>query len=320
MLRIISIFFVLISLTLNSQLANQSFNHSTEFANNQKQSISVSGNKLKINTRVIFNAVPDGYHITYTQTEISKTIEDLEKITINKKNSLIKDIKKLNIKVKDLVIDAIGLDPIFSINPDSNYHNKPSGYKSTHNFTFKIDELARVDQLTKICFDHNIYDLIDIVPFIKNTKNIEDSLSKKAVAILNSKKQLAQEIGFQLQDGKPFFEKNKNIIYPSERYIKSYISNSSLFKHHISENANINYNRKVEIDAYYNLDLRDADYVFNSHEVKPVIQFIYEINYGFNKRDREEEARNLENQKIESQKRKTIFILDKNGKMREVKF
>ena len=103
-------------------------------------------------------------------------------------------------------------------------------------------------------------------------------------------------------------------------YIKSYISNSSLFKHHISQNASINYNRKVEIDAYYNLDLRDADYVFNSHEVKPVIQFIYEINYGFNKRDREEEARNLENQKIESQKRKTIFILDKNGKMSEVKF
>jgi hypothetical protein len=51
-----------------------------------------------------------------------------------------------------------------------------------------------------------------------------------------------------------------------------------------------------------------------------VIQFIYEINYGFNKRDREEEARNLENQKTESQKRKMIFILDKNGKMREVKF
>jgi hypothetical protein len=51
-----------------------------------------------------------------------------------------------------------------------------------------------------------------------------------------------------------------------------------------------------------------------------VIQFIYEINYRFNKRDREEEARIKENKKIENQKRKTIFILDKNGKMREVKF
>ena len=320
MKRFASIFLGVSTLTLNSQLVNQSFNNSTEFANNQKQSLSVSGNQLKINTRVIFNALPDGYHITFTQTEISETIEDLEEITIHKKNSIVKDVKKLDIKAKDVVVDAIGLDPIFSINPDSSHQNKPSGYKSTHNFTFKIDELARVDQLTKICFEHNIYDLIDIVPFIKNSKHIEDSLSKKAVEVLNSKKQLAQKIGFQIQDGKPFFEKKKNIIYPSERYIKSYINNASLFKHHISENASINYNRKVEIDAYYNLDLRDADYIFNSDEVKPVIQFIYEINYGFIKRDREEEERIKANKKLENEKRKTIFILDKNGKMREVKF
>ena len=314
------ILIICISFGLKSQVINQSFNHSTEFSNNQKQSISVSGNQLKINTRIIYNALPDGYHITYTQTEISETIENLEEITIKKRNSIVKDLKKLQMKAKDLVVDAIGLDPIFNINPDSSHYKKPSGYKSTHNFTFKIAELSMVDQLTKICFSHNIYDLIDIVPFIKNSKHIEDSLAFKAIEVLNSKKKLAQKIGFEIQDGKPFFEKKKNIIYPSERYIKSYINNASLFKHHIAQNATVNYNRKVEIDAYYNLDLRDADYVFNAQEVKPVIQFIYEINYGFIKRDREEEARIKEAKKLEKQEKKTIFILDKNGKMREVKF
>ena len=315
-----SILILIVGFSAKAQVINQSFNHSTEFANNQKQSISVSGNQLNINTRIIYNALPDGYHITYTQTEISETIEDLEEITIKKKNSIVKDLKKLQMKAKDLVVDAIGLDPIFNINPDSNYHKKPSGYKSTHNFTFKIAELSMVDQLTKICFNHDIYDLIDIVPFIKKSKHIEDSLSVKAIEVLNSKKKLAQKIGFEIQDGKPFFEKKKNIIYPSERYIKSYINNASLFKHHIAQNATINYNRKVEIDAYYNLDLRDADYVFNAQEVKPVIQFIYQINYGFIKRDREEEARIKQARKLENQEKKTIFILDKNGKMREVKF
>jgi uncharacterized protein YggE len=213
MRRFAIIFLGLSSLTLNSQLVNQSFNNSTEFANNQKQSLSVSGNQLKINSRIIFNALPDGYHITFTQTEISETIEDLEEITIHKKNSIIKAVKKLDIKARDLVVDAIGLDPIFSINPDSIHHNKPSGYKSTHNFTFKIDELARVDQLTKICFEHDIYDLIDIVPFIKNSKHIEDSLSKKAVEVLNAKKQLAKKIGFQIQDGKPFFSKKRKTLF-----------------------------------------------------------------------------------------------------------
>ena len=317
-----TIFFLvlLLSLSLRAQLINQSFNKSIEFGNNQKKSVSVSGNQLKINTKVIFNAVPDGYHITFTQTEISQSIVDLEEITIKKKSSIIKDIKKLQMKARDLVVDVTGLDPIFNLNPDSTSQQNPSGYKSTHNFTFKISDLSMVDQLTRICFKYNIYDIIDIVPFIKNSKYIEDSLYSKAIEILNSKKKLAQKIGFEIQDGKPFFEKNKNVIYPSERYIKSYIQNSSLFKHHISQNSTINYNRKVEIDAYYNLDLRDADYIFNSQEVKPVIQFVYEINYGFIKRDREEEARIKEARKMENQKKKTIYILDKNGKMREVNF
>tara|TARA_Y100000589_G_scaffold73927_1_gene67158 strand:- start:10 stop:972 length:963 start_codon:yes stop_codon:yes gene_type:complete len=320
MKQVVYILIIILGLKANAQVINQSFNHSTEFENNQKQSISVSGNQLKINTRIIYNALPDGYHITYTQTEISETIEELEEITIKKKNSIVKDLKKHQMKAKDLVVDAIGLDPIFNINPDSNHNKKPSGYKSTHNFTFKITELSMVDQLTKICFNHNIYDLIDIVPFIKKSKHIEDSLSLKAIEVLNSKKNMARNIGFEIQDGKPFFENKKNIIYPSERYIKSYINNASLFKHHIAQNATINYNRKVEIDAYYNLDLRDADYVFNAQEVKPVIQFIYEINYGFIKRDREEEARIKAARKSEKEEKKTIFILDKNGKMREVKF
>ncbi|MBO73017.1 MAG: hypothetical protein CMD35_05290, partial [Flavobacteriales bacterium] len=71
-----TIFFsvLLLSLSLRAQLINQSFNKSIEFGNNQKKSVSVSGNQLKINTKVIFNAVPDGYHITFTQTEISQTI------------------------------------------------------------------------------------------------------------------------------------------------------------------------------------------------------------------------------------------------------
>lgn len=306
--------------SVNAQLVNKTYNHNTEFGSNSKKSVSVEGNHLSIKTKVVFNALPDGYHVTYTLTEISPTLEELEELTFKKKQLLIKDLKKINIKKEAVLVDVIGLDPIFNLNPDSNNLNKPSGYKSTHNFTFKIGDISLIDQLSKTCFKHEIYDIIDVVPFINSSKLIEDSLSQKAIEVLNNKKQFARDIGFEINDGKPFFEKRKNTIFPSERYLKSYINNSSLFRHHISQNSSINYNRKVEIDAYYNLDLRDADFVFNAQEVKPVIQFVYEVNYGFIKRDREEEKRIREERKLAESKKKNIFILDKNGKMREVKF
>ena len=315
-----TILLILACLSLRAQVINKGFNRSTEFGSNKKESVSVAGNQLSIKTRVIYNALPDGYHVTYTSTAISTTIEDLEEKTTEKRSSIVKDLKKLKLQKNDVLVDVIGLDPIYSLTPDTSNLNKPSGYKSTHNFTFKIKDIALIDQLSRVCFNHEIYDLIDIVPYINSSKAIEDSLSQKAVEVLNSKKQLVRDIGFEISDGKPFFEKRKNTIYPSERYLKSYINNASLYKHHTSQNSTINYNRRVEIDAYYNLDLRDADFVFNAEEVKPVVQFIYEIDYGFIKRDREEETRIKEERLEKAKQKKNIFILDKNGKMREVKF
>lgn len=305
---------------INAQKINSTYNQNTEFGTNKKGSIEVQGNHLSINTTVIFNATPDGYHVTYTYTSISESIATLEELTFNKINQLEKDLKKLKLKKEDMVIDVISLDPIFSFKHDTSNTPKPSGYKSTHNVTFNINEIGILDHLSRICFNLNIYDIIDITPYIDNVTYINDSLSEKSIKILNNKKSLAREIGYIIEDGKPSFEKKRRTIYPSERYLKSYIKNSSIYRHHISQNSSTIYNRKVDVDNYYNLDLRDADYVFNANEVKPVIQFIYEINYGFLKRDRDEEARAKEEKELLEKTKKHIYILDKNGQLRKTTF
>jgi hypothetical protein len=304
----------------HAQELNSTFNKSTEYGTNKKGSIEVTGNHLNIKTKVIYNATPDGYHITYTYTSISESVDVLEELTYKKIEQLGKDIKKIEMKKKDMMIDVISLDPIFSFKHDTSNTPKPTGYKSTHNVTFNIKDIGMVDNLSRICFKLNIYDIIDITPYINNVTFINDSLSEKSVKILNDKKALAHKIGFIIEDGKPSFQKKRNTLYPSERYLKSYIKNSSIYKHHISQNASTSYNRKVDVDSYYNLDLRDADFVFNANEVKPVIQFIYEINYGFLKRDRDEEARVKEEKEILEKRKKDIYILDEKGRMKKVSF
>ncbi|MFT6746735.1 MAG: hypothetical protein ACJAZ2_001079 [Glaciecola sp.] len=316
-------FFILliaIGFHATAQKANKSFNESSEWGSNNKHSIKVNGNYLSIKTKVIYNALPDGYHITYTYSSISKTVESLEELTLDKKKRLTKQIKKLKMKEDDMVIDVIALDPVFNMYKDTLDTPIPVGFKSTHNVTFNIKDIGQIDDLSRVCITEKIYDIIDVTPYINNVNHIEDSLAKKSVAVLKDKKELAEEIGFAISDGKVNFQKDKNTIYPSERYLKSYIKNSSMYKHHMSQNSSVAYNRKVDIDSYYNFDLRDADFVFNSKEVKPVIQFIYSINYGFLKRDREEEARVKEEKETKESKKKEIYILDKNGKIRKASF
>ncbi|MFZ9955093.1 MAG: hypothetical protein ACO3E1_03120, partial [Flavobacteriales bacterium] len=72
----------------------------------------------------------------------------------------------------------------------------------------------------------------------------------------------------------------------------------------------------------FNLNLKDADYVFNAKETNPVIQFQYQINYGYVKRDREKEKeekeRHEQEKNDERNKEKSFYILGKDGELKKV--
>ncbi|MFZ9848388.1 MAG: hypothetical protein ACO3EE_09600 [Flavobacteriales bacterium] len=164
--------------------------------------------------------------------------------------------------------------------------------------------------------------MVSAEAYLNNSAPIYDSLSMKALEFINKKKKLCVDLGWIFDDGKPSFSKSSEVHYPSDRYLKSYINNQSVYKHHLAENSNITYSRTVNADKYFNLNLKDADYVFNAKETNPVIQFQYQINYGYVKRDREKEKeekeRHEQEKNDERNKEKSFYILGKDGELKKV--
>jgi len=161
------------------------------------------------------------------------------------------------------------MDPIFNFNQNDSM--PPMGYKITQNITFNIKSLSVLRQLHKTCLVFGIHDIIDARAYLNNSKPIYDSLAFKTKQILDMKKKLCTEIGWSFTGGKISFTEFKDVYYPSERYLKSSIANSSLYKHHVSQNSTITMERRVNIDDYFHLNLKDADYVFNAENASPVI-------------------------------------------------
>ncbi len=270
---------------------------------------------ISIITKVIYNAIPDGYHLTYTTAFIGKTVEEVEAKMTKKIDSLTNKVSALQISKKDVVADVIALDPIFDFNLDD---QTPIGYKVVENITFNIKNISVVREVAKICLDFKIYDLINAQAYFLNSKSVYDSLANKTIQILNMKKKLCSDIGWTFSDGKPSFTKFKDVYYPSEHYLNSYIRNASLYKHHISQNSTINMERKVDVDSYYSLNLKNADFVFNPNSTGPVIQFYYQLNYGFTKKDTEAEMREKIKKEQEKKQEKMFYIIDKNGNLKKV--
>lgn len=316
MKKLTLLIFVIFTINATSQNINKQYNQerNKNFFSNENE-IVATHNTINIVTKVIYNAIPDGYHITYTTSFIGKSVQDVEEKMNTKIDKLLEKVKSLKLSRKDIVVDVISLDPLFDFNQSD---TMPIGYKIAENITFNIKSISVIRELSKTCLDFGIYDLIDAQAYLDNSKVIYDSLSEKTVEILNMKKKLCTDIGWTFAGGKTAMTKFKDVFYPTERYLNSYIQNATLYKHHVSQNSTMNMDRKVDVDNYFNLNLKDADFVFNANTTSPVIQFYFQLNYTYTKTDTEAEMRDKIRKEEEKKQDKLFYIIDKTGNLKKV--
>lgn len=305
---------------LNSQIINKQINQSKNLKMNLGET-EINANELNtsIITKVLYNAIPEGYYVTFTTTFIGKSINEVDSIMNLKIDSLISKVvlsKILKMNKKDIVIDLIALDPVFNFNASKD--SLPMGYKITQNITFNVKNISFIPHISKTCLDYHIYDLLEVQPYIGNTDLIYDSLAKKTIDILDEKKKLVTAVGISLKTGSISCTNYKDVFYPSERYLHSYIKNLSLYKHDLTQNSEINMERNVDVNHLYNLNLKDADFVYNANATGPVIQFYYQLNYNYVKKDTEAEMREKIRKEEASKPDKVYYILDKEGKLKKV--
>ncbi|NRA12687.1 MAG: hypothetical protein HRT57_12090 [Crocinitomicaceae bacterium] len=64
-------------------------------------------------------------------------------------DSLIGQVKKLDIEPKDVLTEVIALDPIFATSLNGSGSSEPIGYKITENITFKVLNFKTIRYLAK---------------------------------------------------------------------------------------------------------------------------------------------------------------------------
>jgi len=79
-------------------MVNKQYNqeHNKSIFNNENE-IVATATDISIITKVIYNAIPDGYHITYTTSFIGKSVKDVEAKMNTKIDSLVKKVNSLKI-------------------------------------------------------------------------------------------------------------------------------------------------------------------------------------------------------------------------------
>lgn len=302
------------------QLDNRNYNDSRNSSiNGYEININGDAHNMTISTEVIYNAIPDGYQITYTTSFIANTVEKTEELLSKKSDSIVKTIAEIGLSRKDVVFDIIALDPIFDFQRTDSV--APIGYKVTENIVFNVTDFSRIPRLAEICLKHGIYDLINAQAYLNDSKPIYEKMNDKLVELVNQKKKLCKDLGANIDNAKVKIARHSDTYYPSERYLKSLIQNPSFYKHHLSQNSTLSLNRAVDVDNYFDYNLKQVDFVFNPNNTQPVIQFYYKLVTEYAAPNTEEEIRKKVEEELkakEKSKTKAIYTVDENGNLNKV--
>lgn len=279
---------------------------------NQNYEINANPYRLEILTKVLYNAKPDGYHLTYSKSFISKSVEAVELMMNKETDALIAAVKQIGITQDDVWVDVVSLDPVFEFYLRDTMDRRADGYKITENITFKVKDIALLRHLSKICLDYEVYDLLKIQPFIENAQPILDTLMNKSLDLLNRKKSMSESVGWKIRGGNVSFKERTDVFYPNERYLKSIISNqSAIYQHQLGENTTVQYFRQLNANNYNNYNHKQADYVYHANVNEPVIQFYMESIYTYKKPEPpKEEEKSLE---------RVIYMMGKDGNLQQLK-
>ena len=304
---------LLLAPSANSQVINHHFNE-TDPNPQRGYGIVAQPHDIRIIVNTVYRAKPDGYHITFTTSFIGKTVEEVEAVMNKKMDSLIERVKEHNIQPTDVVVEVAALDPIFPLHFENEQSSAPMGYKITENLTFHVRQFQTARYLAKSCMDFGIYDIVRVQPYVLQADKIYDTLADKTVEILDFKKDLCQRVGRLFTSGVASFTKSKQVIYPSDAYLRSQLKSSRLYMHDVRQNSEVLSSRIVTVDQYRPLDLRDADFVFHPDLVVPAIEFYYQISYNYLIPEEEEEKEEAPDGE------RTFYILDNQGELKKISF
>ena len=170
-----------------SQIDNQNYNETRNPSlGGVEKNIHGNVHNMTIVTEVIYNAIPDGYQVTYTKSFIAKTIEQTEELLSIKADSIVNAVKEIGLLENDVVFDVIALDPIFDFQQRDSI--APSGFKVTENIVFNVKDFSKIPRLAEICLHEGLYDLINAQAYLEDAKPIYEEMNNKMVELVNQKK------------------------------------------------------------------------------------------------------------------------------------
>jgi uncharacterized protein YggE len=251
----------------------------------------IGENMLEFTINALSNQKATSYTAIFNVIQLGKTADETNSALKSRLDPLLADMKAMGIKSEDIYIDMVNFLPKFEYDVSKKLFSKktyteiPIGFELQKNIHVRFTDPAVLDQIVAAAAKYEIYDIVKVDYFVKDSRTIYSELRQSAIAYLKEIKTVYKGV-LSLDSAYTITGENTLVSYPGDRY-KSYQAFSSQ-----SLDANQRADAKIErvdkpVSQFYDaIPANDYDIVINPEILEPAVQFSYHLTVRFTLKER----------------------------------
>lgn len=241
--------------------------------------VTLNDEEIVITVNGLFNAVPDDFVATFNVIQTAETAETADQLLNERIKKFRQKLGKNAADTSNFHIDMISFVPKYETETENKlfsktYNEIPAGFELQKNISIHYKHATELDELITAATSAEIYDLVKVNCYIKNTKNRIDSLRRQCLREVKVRAQSYEMAGIKMDTLKKTIAENLQTIYPETRYFsyQAFSKPSQHFARKKSSTAAYNEIAKTTSKYYSQLDYYRYDVIINPLVVEPVIQ------------------------------------------------
>ena len=273
------------------------------------ETVSPTSNEVVLDCSALMNVRADSYLAIFNFTQMGTTAKDADDLIAKRAQPFLESLKTLGIASSDVYSDMIYLIPIYNYEVEKKlfsrtYNEVPKGFEMQKNLHIRFKDANLIDDIVTFAAANEIYDLVTVEYFVKDSQVIYDTLRNRSIAYLSRNVKKFEKLGLKLEGEFRVLSENSGVVYPEGQYTDydAFVSQSL----DAARDKTVTSIRKPKTVAYNKLPYDAFDIVVNPEFLEPVVQYTYklQIKYTLNK------------EKLEPKNH--YFVVDPAGNMKEL--
>lgn len=242
----------------------------------------VDDNVIEFKIDALANQKADSYTAIFNVVQLGKTAEETNAAMTNRLTPFVADMVSFGIKKEDIYLDMVNFLPKFEYDVSKKLFSKksyieiPIGFELQKNIHVRFTDPAVLDRIVEAAARYEIYDIVKVDYFVKDTKAVYKQLRKAALDYFEEIKTAYKDV-VSLDSAYLVTAENTWVAYPADRYQSYQAFSSQALDASQRADAKIDRADKPISQFYQAIPANTYDIVINPEILEPCVQFSYRL-------------------------------------------